>query len=76
MTTYIVPVITTQVFVLPTTTAYDATMAWLNAASVPVRLQHGIVSVAGQRSQRRVTITAVSVNTDIDTNVPLLPIPV
>lgn len=76
MTTYVVPILTTQVFVLPTTTAYDAVMAWLNAASVPVRLQHGIVSIAGQRSQHRVTVTAVSVTTDIDTSIPLLPLPV
>lgn len=75
MAAYVVPIVTTQVFVLPVTAAYDAVMAWLNAASVAVRLQHGIVTVAGQRSQRRITITAVSVNTDIDTDIPLMTLP-
>lgn len=76
MTNYVVPIATTQVFVLPTTAAYEAVMEWLNAASIVARLQHGIVSIAGQRSQRRITITASAMTTDIDVAVPILPIPV
>lgn len=74
MPKYAVPITNTQVFQLPTTTDYDAVLAWLNAASATTKAQRGIASVSGNRSQRTITITAPSAVTDIDTSVPILPI--
>lgn len=74
MPKYNVPVTTTRVFQLPTTTGYDIVMSWLNAATADALLGHGIQLVSGRRSTRTITITAPSAVTDIDTDAPIKPI--
>lgn len=75
MPKYAVPVTTTQVFVLNTTADYDAVLAWLSAPSTDVKREHGVDTVVGSRSQRRITITAPVATTDINTDIPILPLP-
>lgn len=65
-----VPLITTQVFVCPTTADYDLAIAWLNTGSA-FWSQHGIAAITGQRQQRRITVTGISPMSAINTDVPI-----